>query len=160
MKRQALMPLDCGEASHTAGVPMISGSSRREGRGLPGGEKPGVSVGPPGTRMFTGTPVPSRALAKVAQLASSAALGAAEADSPPASMVSKLVVTLMMRPQPRLIMGSAANRHQECADGVDRDDALPAFRIGLEEFDPGVLVPGRGGHADAGAIDQDIERAE
>ena len=58
-------------------------------------------------------------------------------------------------------MGSVAEpRHQECADGVDRDDALPAFGIGLEEFDPGLLVPGRGRHADAGAIDQDIECAE
>ena len=58
-------------------------------------------------------------------------------------------------------MGSVAEpRHQECADGVDRDDALPAFGIGLEEFDPGLPVPGRGRHADAGAIDQDIERAE
>jgi len=76
MKRQALMPSDCGEASQTAGVPMISGSSRRGGRGLPGGKKPGVSVGPPGTRMFTVTPVPSRSLAKLTQLASSAALDA------------------------------------------------------------------------------------
>src|SRR5262249_23024313 len=65
MKRQALMPSDGGEASHTAGAPMISGSSRKGGRGLPGGKKPGVSVGPPGTRMFTVTPVPSRSLAKL-----------------------------------------------------------------------------------------------
>src|SRR5262249_23194792 len=76
MKRQALMPSDWGEASHTAGAPMISGSSRKGGRGLPGGKKPGVSVGPPGTRMFTVTPVPSRSLAKLTQLASSAALEA------------------------------------------------------------------------------------
>jgi hypothetical protein len=58
-------------------------------------------------------------------------------------------------------MASAANRaYQECADGVDRDDAPPAFGIGPEEFDPSPLVPGRGRHADAGAIDQDIECAE
>src|SRR5262249_36734082 len=110
MKRQALMPSDWGEASHTTGVPMISGSSRKGGRGLPGGKKPGVSVGPPGTTMFTVTPVPSRALAKLTQLAPGAAWDAPQADNPPASMVLKLVVTVMMRPQPRLIMGSAANR--------------------------------------------------
>src|SRR5262249_49442848 len=95
--------------SHTAGVPMISGSSRREGRGLPGGNRRHAD------------------------------------DASPAPLDHGL---------------GREPRHQECADGVDRDDALPAFRIGLEEFDPGVLVPGRGGHADAGAIDQDIERAE
>ncbi len=76
-------------------------------------------------------------------------------------MVSKLVVTLMMRPHPRLIIGSAANRAIRNAPiAVDREDALPAVRIGLEELDAGRPVPGRGGHADAGAIDQDIERAE
>src|SRR5262245_44114859 len=37
-------------------------------------------------------------------------LGEAHATCPAASMVSKLVVTWMMRPHPRLIMGSAANR--------------------------------------------------
>jgi hypothetical protein len=76
MKRQALMPSDWDEASYTTGTAMISGSSRMGCRGLPGGKKPGVSVGPPGTRMFTVTPVPSRSLAKLAQLASSAVLEA------------------------------------------------------------------------------------
>jgi|GraSoiStandDraft_11_1057310.scaffolds.fasta_scaffold351888_2 hypothetical protein len=34
------------------------------------------------------------------------------------------------------------------------------LRIRFEEFDPGVPRSGRGGHADPGAVDQDVERAE
>ena len=42
----------------------------------------------------------------------------------------------------------------------DRQNTLQALRIRFEEFDPGVPVAGCSRHADAGAIDQDIERAE
>ncbi len=55
---------------------MICGSSSTGGRGWPGGKKPGVSVGPPGTRMFTLTPEPSSSFAQLADSASSAALEA------------------------------------------------------------------------------------
>ena len=56
-RRQGPIPVACDEAagadavgsSHTTGTAMISGSSRMGGRGLPGGKKPGVSVGPPGS---------------------------------------------------------------------------------------------------------------
>jgi hypothetical protein len=34
-------------------------------------------------------------------------------------------------------------RHQKSADRVDRENALPAFRIGFKEFDPSlVAMPG------------------
>jgi hypothetical protein len=88
-------------------------------------------------------------------------LEAPYAESPAASIVSKLVVTVTMRPQPRSIMGRAA----KCAIRNAPIVLTATMRrqpsgIRFEEFDPGVSLPGRGGHADAGAIDQDVERAE
>src|SRR5262247_3069040 len=75
-------------------------------------------------------------------------------------MVSKLVVTVMMRPQPRLIMGSAANRVIRNAPIALIATMRCPFGVRVEELDAGFLVRGRRGHADAGAIDEDIERAE
>src|SRR4051812_30139597 len=59
----------------------------------------GVSAGPPGMTMLTVTPVPANSLACPADIASSAALHGPYGWNPARSMVKKLVVTLMIRPQ-------------------------------------------------------------
>src|SRR6516162_10640869 len=86
-RRQAHVPVAGDEAAGADAVGLRRGEPHhrrandlgveQEGRArLAGREETGVSVGPPGTRMFTVTPVPSRSLAKLTQLASSAALDA------------------------------------------------------------------------------------
>jgi hypothetical protein len=74
-------------------------------------------------------------------------------------MVSKLVVTYDDAPPAALDHRlDREPRHQECADAVDREDALPALRVGLEKPDARLLVIGGGGHADARTIDEDVGR--
>src|SRR6267143_6159912 len=69
----------------------------------------GVSVTPPGTSNLTVTPVPSRSFAMIALSASSAALDGPYVGEPAFNIVPRLVVTLMIRPQPsRIISGPTA----------------------------------------------------
>ena len=60
----------------------------------------GVLVIPPGTNTLTVKPVPSRSLAMIALSASSAVLEGPSVGEPALRIVWRLVVTLMIRPQP------------------------------------------------------------
>jgi hypothetical protein len=51
-------------------------------------------------------------------------------------------------------------RHQERAQRIDRDNALPPVGIGLEKLHPPVFVVGSGRHAHARAVDQNIDGTE
>ena len=69
----------------------------------------GVLVIPPGTSTLTVMPVPSRSFAMIALSASSAALDGPYVGEPAFNIVPRLVVTLMIRPQPsRIISGTTA----------------------------------------------------
>ena len=76
-------------------------------------------------------------------------------------MVSRLVVTLMMRPQPCLSSDRQRRpRHQKHGDHIDVDDAAEFRRRHLPEFADRLAFGAQQAGIDAGIVDEDVEAAE
>src|SRR5262245_60597241 len=110
MNRRPVTPSDSGEASHSRGGTMTSGwiSEARFTTDWAGTIR--VFTGPPGTSTLAVTPVPARSSAMIATWASLAALEGPYGANPRRIIVSRLVVTLMMRPHFCTSMGTTAAR--------------------------------------------------